>query len=101
MALSKGRSLLAAGVVEMTGEFSKGDPVSIVRETGEEVARGLIAYDSADATKIMGLKSADIETVLGYHNGAALVHRDMISEASHLRRLGVDACSKFVNRLYA
>lgn len=75
-ALTKGKSLLAAGVTRLCGDFSKGDAVSICNETGSELARGLIAYDAIDARKILGLKSGDISAVLGYDNGAALIHRD-------------------------
>ena len=75
-ALTHGKSLLAAGVIKLSGDFNKGDAVSVCNETGTELARGLIAYDAADAYKILGLKSGDISDVLGYDNGAALIHRD-------------------------
>jgi len=75
-ALTQGKSLLAAGVTKLSGKFSKGDAVSIYDETKTEHARGLIAYDADEAAKILGLKSGDISTVLGYDNGAALIHRD-------------------------
>jgi len=75
-ALTQGKSLLAAGVVKLSGDFNKGDAVSVYNETGTELARGLIAYDAADAVKILGLKSSDIASALGYDNGAALIHRD-------------------------
>lgn len=75
-ALTQGKSLLAAGVTKLSGEFHKGDAVSICDETGTELARGLIAYDAAEAAKILGLKSSDIFKTLGYDNGAALIHRD-------------------------
>jgi len=75
-ALTKGKSLLAAGVVSLSGEFNKGDAVSVCNETGTELARGLIAYDAVEALKILGLKSSDISNTLGYDNGAALIHRD-------------------------
>lgn len=75
-ALTQGKSLLAAGVTRLLGDFSKGDAVSICNEAGSEVARGLIAYDAAEAAQILGLKSSDISAKLGYNNGAALIHRD-------------------------
>jgi glutamate 5-kinase len=75
-ALTQGKSLLAAGVTRLSGDFSKGDAVSICNEAGSELARGLIAYDAADAAQILGLKSSDISAKLGYNNGAALIHRD-------------------------
>jgi len=75
-ALTQGKSLLAAGVTKLSGDFSKGDAVSIFNEENTELARGLIAYDAHDAAQILGLKSGDISAVLGYDNGAALIHRD-------------------------
>ncbi len=78
-ALSEGRSLLSAGVVDVTGDFGKGDAVSVTSIQGDEVARGLIAYDAADARKILGKKSAEIIHILGYDNGAALIHRDNLA----------------------
>ena len=75
-ALTQGKSLLAAGVINLSGAFSKGDAVSICNETGSELARGLIAYDAVDAAKILGQNSSDIFNALGYDNGAALIHRD-------------------------
>jgi len=75
-ALTQGKSLLAAGVINLSGSFNKGDAVSVCDEAGIELARGLIAYDAIEAMKILGLKSSDISNTLGYDNGAALIHRD-------------------------
>jgi len=74
-ALKKGSSLLPAGVTSVSGQFEKGDAVSILAK-GTEIARGLVGYDLADADKIKGLKSSEITAALGYENGAALIHRD-------------------------
>jgi len=75
-ALTQGKSLLAAGVTGLSGQFTKGDAVTVMTQDGAEIARGLIAYDAAEALKILGLKSGDIAATLGYDNGAALIHRD-------------------------
>ena len=75
-ALSVGKSLLAAGVVRLTGRFDRGDTVSIVAPDGTEVARGISAYSDGDVVRIMGRRSAEIESILGYRSGDALVHRD-------------------------
>ncbi len=75
-ALEKGKSLLPAGIRSVSGAFERGDAVRIVTLEGSEVARGLVAYDSADAQKIAGRKSADIEAILGYAGRNAMVHRD-------------------------
>ncbi len=75
-ALASGRSLLPAGVVAIEGQFSKGDAVAIVNGKGDEIGRGLVAYDIDEARKIAGRKSAEIETILGYRGRDELVHRD-------------------------
>ena len=74
-ALKTGSSLLPAGVTAVSGEFKKGDAVSIEAD-GVEIARGLVGYDLVDADRIKGLKSSEIAGVLGYEHGAALIHRD-------------------------
>lgn len=75
-ALAAGNSLLPAGIKQVSGSFERGDAVRIVCLDGSEVARGLVAYDSADAQKIAGRKSSDIEALLGYAGRNAMVHRD-------------------------
>jgi glutamate 5-kinase len=75
-ALAQGRSLLPAGVTEVRGDFEKGDAVRIRDPHGVEIGRGLARYDSTDAARIKGLRSDAIEGVLGYADGAVLVHAD-------------------------
>ena len=75
-ALGRGKSLLPAGVRRIEGQFARGDAVSIVTEDGAEVARGLIAYDRADAQKIIGRKSSEIAAILGFNGRDEIVHRD-------------------------
>jgi glutamate 5-kinase len=75
-ALLSGKSLLPAGVKAVSGQFSRGDTVSIVTPAGAEMARGLVAYDSADAVRIAGLKSGDIEKTLGFRGRDVIIHRD-------------------------
>jgi glutamate 5-kinase len=75
-ALMSGKSLLPAGVKLVSGSFSRGDTVAVLSPEGLEVARGLVAYDAADAVRIAGLKTAEIDAVLGYQARSAMVHRD-------------------------
>jgi glutamate 5-kinase len=75
-ALKRGTSLLPAGVVEIEGNFDRGDAVVIKTREGREVARGLSAYTSADARAIAGHKSGEIETILGYRGRDEMIHRD-------------------------
>ena len=79
-ALSSGRSLLPAGVTAVSGPFERGDLVSIVTADGKEIARGLVAYSSADAERIRGQQSRDIESVLGWAGREELIHRDDLVE---------------------
>lgn len=75
-ALSKGNSLLPAGVAAVEGMFARGDVVDIVAQDGRVIARGLIEYDSDAAAKIAGRRSEDIAVLLGEMPRSVLVHRD-------------------------
>ena len=80
-ALIKGKSLLPAGVTQIEGTFDRGDAVIICADAtgGEpvrELGRGLVAYASGDTALIIGKRSAEIETILGFSGRAELVHRD-------------------------
>jgi glutamate 5-kinase len=75
-ALRRGTSLLPAGVVAIEGEFERGDAVVVRSLGGEELARGLSAYSSADARAIAGHKSREIEAILGYRGRDEMIHRD-------------------------
>ena len=75
-ALMSGKSLLPAGVRLVSGSFSRGDTVAVLTPEGREIARGLIAYDAADAVRIAGLRTAEIEAILGYQPRSAMIHRD-------------------------
>lgn len=75
-ALRSGKSLLPAGVSDISGSFQRGDPVAITDEAGHTVGHGLVRYTADEALKIKGRKSNEIESVLGYPARAALIHRD-------------------------
>ena len=75
-ALADGRSLLPAGVRQVTGVFHRGDPVLIRGPAGAALAQGLARYDSTDAVRIAGKRSDEIATILNEQVRAALVHRD-------------------------
>ncbi len=70
------KSLLPSGVTRVEGSFRRGAAVRCVGPDGRELARGLVAYDAADARRIAGKRSAEIETILGFTFGDALVHKD-------------------------
>lgn len=71
----RGRSLLPSGVSAVAGRFEAGDCVSLVGPDGEEFARGLVSYGSAEAASIAGKRSGEVEQILGYKMGDAVVHR--------------------------
>ncbi len=71
-----GKSLLPIGVVEIIGEFERGDVIGCLDIDGTEVARGLSNYSSSDARRIMRKPSSEIESILGYTQSPELVHRD-------------------------
>jgi glutamate 5-kinase len=75
-ALAGGRSLLPVGVVAVQGRFERGDAVSVRNRDGRELARGLVAYASDEARRLLGRRSEDIETLLGYRGRDELIHRD-------------------------
>jgi glutamate 5-kinase len=75
-ALRAGRSLLPAGITRIDGDFSRGDTIDIVGSDGQPIGRGLVAYDAADASRIAGRNSADIEAILGFAGRTAMIHRD-------------------------
>ncbi len=75
-ALSEGKSLLPAGIRQIDGRFERGDAVLVKDQTGREIARGLAAYGAADAERIAGKKSLEIEAILGYRGRDEMIHRD-------------------------
>lgn len=74
--LKRGKSLLPSGVTRLEGKFERGSSVRLCGLDGVEFARGLSDYSSAEAARLVGCKSSDIETILGYHYGDVIVHRD-------------------------
>jgi glutamate 5-kinase len=69
-------SLLAAGVVDVVGEFSAGDVVDVVDMKGRVVARGLVGFDADEARQMKGLTTTVIAQILGREYERELIHRD-------------------------
>ncbi len=74
--LDKGKSLLPSGVIDVEGDFDPGDPVSCVDQEGTALAKGLVNFSSAEIRKIMGLKTSQINQVLGRKDYDEIIHRD-------------------------
>jgi glutamate 5-kinase len=75
-ALRRGKSLLPVGVVEVGGNFSRGDVVRISGPGGVELGRGLAEYSDSEAALLVGCQSEQIEDKLGYRGRSVMVHRD-------------------------
>jgi glutamate 5-kinase len=75
-ALKTGKSLLAAGVTAVAGRFERGDAVDVIDLDGRTIARGVSAYSSEDAAKLIGRKSDEFEAILGFRGRPALIHVD-------------------------
>jgi glutamate 5-kinase len=73
---SGGKSLLPIGVLEVTGDFQRGDVVGCVTRDGREIARGLANYSSTDARQIARRPTGEIQGILGFIEEPELIHRD-------------------------
>ncbi|WP_140628426.1 glutamate 5-kinase [Methylibium rhizosphaerae] len=72
----EGKSLLPIGVVEVTGDFHRGDVVAVRGPDGVQIARGLANYSSAEARLIARKPSSEFERLLGYTAEPEMIHRD-------------------------
>lgn len=75
-ALQRGGSLLPVGVRSINGKFERGDSVQVLDPGGREIARGLVDYAAADLQRIIGRRSDEIESLLGYAYGDEVIHRN-------------------------
>jgi glutamate 5-kinase len=71
-----GKSLLPIGVVDLAGEFERGEAVSCIDPDGREIARGLVNYNAIETRRILRAPTAEIEARLGYIDEPELIHRD-------------------------
>ena len=80
LALKKqNRSLLAAGIKQIEGEFDRGDIVDIYDTEGSHLGCGLVNYSSSNVSLIKGAHSGKIATLLGFDYGPEVVHRDNLA----------------------
>ena len=82
--LENGKSLLPSGVRAVEGRFSKGNSVIIINERRKEIAVGMVNYNSGDLNKILGVKTSEIASLLGYKHDDEVVHRDNLVLSSHV-----------------
>ena len=71
-----GKSLLPIGVVEVQGEFHRGDVIAVLDASGASVARGLANYASSEARLIAKKPSTELEKILGFSGEPEMIHRD-------------------------
>ncbi len=69
-------SLLPAGVISVEGDFSAGDPVELLDESGVTVARGLVNFDAAELPRLLGRSTRELARELGSAYEREVVHRD-------------------------
>ncbi len=74
--LEHGKSLLPSGIKEIRGKFSLGDSVILISESGKQIAVGMVNYAAYDIKKIMGVKTYEIESRLGFKYDDEVIHRD-------------------------
>jgi glutamate 5-kinase len=71
-----GKSLLPIGMVEVKGEFHRGDVIAVRSAAGIEIARGLANYSSSEARLIARKPSSEFERLLGFTGEPEMIHRD-------------------------
>ncbi len=69
-------SILPVGITGVEGHFESGATVSVVSQTGRELARGLVNYNAEEVTQIKGCKTSEIEGKIGYKHSDEVIHRD-------------------------
>lgn len=73
--MREGRSLFPEDLVAVSGQFDRGDIVSISVRT-KEAARGIVAFNHYEAQALLERRSPDIFSVLGYKTRPDVVHRN-------------------------
>ena len=69
-------SILPVGIAGVEGHFESGSTVSVVSQSGRELARGLVNYNADEVTRIKGCKTSEIEEKIGYKHSDEVIHRD-------------------------
>jgi glutamate 5-kinase len=72
----RGKSLLASGILDVSGSFDTGDAVSCLDQDGKEFAKGLVNFSSDTLARIKGLKTIEIQQQLGPQEYEEVIHRD-------------------------
>jgi len=89
--VEKGKSLLPSGIKGVSGQFSLGNSVLLINEDGKSVAVGMVSYHSGNIKKIMGARSTEIESILGFKHDDEVIHRNNLVLTAHMDE-GDEAC---------
>ena len=73
----EGKSLLAAGVVSVAGDFARGDAIEVQTIEGRVIGKGIANYNRARLERVKGLRSGEIGRMLG-GVGEEVIHRDLL-----------------------
>ncbi|WP_458414100.1 glutamate 5-kinase [Schinkia sp. CFF1] len=73
--LNKGKSLLPAGVVNVSGDFVVGDVVEVINHKGELIGRGEVNFPATELEKIKGLSTMEAKNILD-NDQTEVIHRD-------------------------
>jgi glutamate 5-kinase len=79
----RGKSLLPSGIVDVEGQFHRGDAIKVQNENGNEFARGLSNYKSGDVESLKGCQTSEISDILGHHDYDEVIHRDNLVVFPH------------------
>jgi glutamate 5-kinase len=74
--VSRGASLLPAGITAVSGTFVAGDAVDLLGPDGEMVARGLVNFDADELPALLGRSTSELKTALGAAYEREVIHRD-------------------------
>ncbi len=76
--LERQASLLAAGITDVVGDFTAGDPVELVNHARRVIARGLVSFSSEELPAMLGRNSHELAAAMGVAYEREVVHRDSL-----------------------
>ena len=82
--LNHGKSLLPSGITVVDGDFNVGAPVEFMTADRKVLGIGLVNYSASDIQRIMGLKTSQIKSRLGYKPFDEVIHRDNLAITEEL-----------------
>ena len=74
--VERGKSLLPAGLIKVKGDFEFGNALTLLDESGKEIGRGLVNYNSRDLERIKGMKPSAVRNLMEESFYEEVIHRD-------------------------